>query len=559
MKEALHTLIADGLKELFAVSDIPFVIEHPTDLTHGDYAINAALIVSKQLGKNPIEVAQQLAQYIEANKDATISSVSVAGPGFINISLSSEYINKQVRDILSNKESWGKNELYKHKKILVEHSSPNLFKAFHIGHVMNNAIGESIKRLSEYSGADVTTISYPSDVSLGIGKAVWILMQDGGLSKLDTFAHQTEEIAYLGECYVRGTRAYDDDQSVQPAIRAITMNVYNKVNSPEYEVYLKAKERNMEYFKSITKTLGSTFDDFIYESEAGEEGKVIVQSHIGNIFKESEGAVIYEGEQDGLHTRVFINKEGNPTYEAKDVGLLSLKFNRYNPDLSLFVTDHEQSEYFKVVITAAGKINALWKERTIHRTHGRMSFQGQKMSSRLGGVPSAQALLDVLYEELEARSNTAEDDKRAIAVAALKFAILRTMAGKNINFDPETSLSFEGDSGPYLQYSTVRAKSVLKKAGAISATMPDEWQSIDLEKILIRFPEVVQLAITEWSPHHLVGYLVQLAQFFNSWYGNTKIVDDSSSSPYKAAITDAFVQTMEHGLYLLGIEVPEKM
>jgi arginyl-tRNA synthetase len=182
------------------------------------------------------------------------------------------------------------------------------------------------------------------------------------------------------------------------------------------------------------------------------------------------------------------------------------------------------------------------------------------MSSRLGGVPSAQALLDVLYEELEARSDTTKGDKNAIAVAALKFAILRTMAGKNINFDPETSLSFEGDSGPYLQYSTVRAKSVLKKAGGVTAlSMPSEWQATDLEKILIRFPEAVQLATKEWSPHHLVGYLVQLAQIFNSWYGNTKIVDDTSSSGYKAAITDAFVQTMEHGLYLLGIEVPEKM
>jgi arginyl-tRNA synthetase len=557
MKEALHTLVTNGLTDLFGITDVPFVIEHPSDLAHGDYALNAALIVSKQLGKNPIEVAEQLAQYIETNKDQSINSVSVAGPGFINIALSNQYIHEQVRDILTNKESWGKNDLHKNKKILIEHSSPNLFKAFHIGHVMNNAIGESIKRLSEYSGAMVTTISYPSDVSLGIGKAVWALMQD---NKLGTFSDDASEIAYLGDCYVRGTRAYDNDPTAQPTIRAITMNIYNKVESPEYQVYLKAKERNMAYFKAITKTLGSTFDDYIYESEAGEEGKAIVQKHIGDVFKESDGAVIYEGEQDGLHTRVFINKEGNPTYEAKDIGLLSLKFKKYKPDLSVFITDHEQAEYFKVVVAAAGKINALWKEHTIHRTHGRMSFQGQKMSSRLGGVPSAQALLDVLYEELEARSDTTKGDKNAIAVAALKFAILRTMAGKNINFDPETSLSFEGDSGPYLQYSTVRAKSVLKKAGGVTAlSMPSEWQATDLEKILIRFPEAVQLATKEWSPHHLVGYLVQLAQIFNSWYGNTKIVDDTSSSGYKAAITDAFVQTMEHGLYLLGIEVPEKM
>jgi arginyl-tRNA synthetase len=295
----------------------------------------------------------------------------------------------------------------------------------------------------------------------------------------------------------------------------------------------------------------------------------IIQDNTPEVFKQSEGAYIYEGEQDGLHTRVFINKEGYPTYEAKDVGLMSLKFKRYSPDLSIFVTDHEQTEYFKVVSAAAGKIHKEWSDKTVHRTHGRMSFKGQKMSSRLGGVPLAQTIVDTLYEEVAERTKNFNNELdfhqvNSIAVAALKFTILRATAGKNINFDPETSLSFEGDSGPYLQYTAVRANSILEKAKGVQMSsdviIPDSWETTNLERMIARFPDVVGEAISGWAPHHVVGYLVELGQLFNSWYATGKIIDETDiSSPYKLALTEAFVKTMKNGLYLLGIEVPEKM
>ena len=232
----------------------------------------------------------------------------------------------------------------------------------------------------------------------------------------------------------------------------------------------------------------------------------------------------------------------------------------YKPDLSIFITDHEQESYFKVVMSAAKKINKKWAEKSAHRTHGRMSFRGEKMSSRLGGAPSAQSLLDFLYEELKKRAS--DIDYRKIAVAALKFPILRAMAGRNIDFDPDTSLSFEGGTGPYLQYSAVRALSVIAKAKKIKANvkLPEIWQTTLLEKHLIRFPDIVRRSIEEWEPHHVAGYLLELSQLFNSWYGNTKIADEKDpSSPYKISLAKAFRITMQNGLYLLGIEIPEKM
>jgi arginyl-tRNA synthetase len=199
----------------------------------------------------------------------------------------------------------------------------------------------------------------------------------------------------------------------------------------------------------------------------------------------------------------------------------------------------------------------------LHTYHGRMSFKGQKMSSRLGGVPLAQDILDVVSEEVQARASelTAKTTEH-IALAALKFSILRTQAGKDINFDPDTSLSFEGDSGPYLQYTAVRAQSVLDKAAQLQL-MPIidmERDAIELERLLIRFPEIVRNATEDWAPHQVVGYLVDIAQQFNSWYGNTKIIDvENPATPHHLAITQAVVHTMKNGLSLLGIETPEKM
>ena len=565
MQEILIQLLNQAIGELFGIQDVAFAVEHPKEFAHGDFATNAALLISKQIGKNPIEIALALVVYLENHKGEHIENVSVAGPGFINFVCKREVFLSVVQNILDAPQDWGKNNIHEAEKILLEHSSPNLFKPFHIGHVMNNTIGEAIKRLAVYSGAEVATISYPSDVSLGIGKAVWFLLHDEGVQKISDAPYlSSEQLNYLGDCYVQGTRAYESDENIQKEVRTITKCIYDKTPGPEYDAYLLGREISLAYFKNVVARLGSQFDDFIFESEAAVEGEKLVRQHT-EIFTQSDGAFIYAGEQDGLHTRVFINKEGYPTYEAKDVGLLALKFARFVPQISIFITDHEQTEYFKVVASAAGKIHKQWQDSTIHRTHGRMSFKGQKMSSRLGGVPVAQEVLDAITEEVRERDGTLpKQTQDMIAIAALKFVILRTMAGRNINFDPETSLSFEGDSGPYLQYTAVRAGALIAKAGLqhlVPKLMKTPLEDTELlEKVLARFTEVVAHSTEEWAPHYIVTYLLELAQAFNSWYGQTKIIDeDATLSMHRLAIAQAVQTTITNGLWVLGIEVPEKM
>lgn len=566
IKEDLQTKIQGICTELGITREV--ILEHPQELSHGDFATSIALSAAKDLGQNPKELAEAIAGKIRELGDENIKDISVAGFGFINITLSQSALYKGISLILGGGEKYGQNNLHQGKKILVEHSSPNLFKPFHIGHLMNNTIGEAITRIVKNTGAQTTVISFPSDVSLGIAKAVYIILEDGievfkGLSTLQ------EKLTYLGECYVRGTKLFDEDKGIEPKVRAIVQKLYDKESGSEFEAYTLGADVSLSYFKDITLRLGSYFNGFIFESETGVVGKKLVEENIPNVFIQSEGAVIFDGEARGLHTRVFINKDGNPTYEAKDLGLLSLKFSRYTPDISIFVTDHEQGPYFKVVSSAAGEIHKEWQEKTAHLTHGRMQFKGERMSSRLGGIPTALEVLDFVKaeakEKFTERSVGMDTDAFAdmVAIAALKFSILKVAPGKPVNFDPEEALSFEGDSGPYIQYTYVRTRALLEKGAALNIfpQVIEKYVASDLERILYRFEEVALHAAKEYAPHHIAHYLLEVAQTFNSWYAQEKVIDETNKelSAHRVSIAHATGIVLKNGLYLLGIKTPDRM
>ena len=215
----IKNLIEQSLKEL-GYSHDSFVLEHPGDLENGDYSTNAAMILSKKIVKNPKELASEILETINQNKPKEVEKIEIAGPGFINFYLSKDFFNQSIQSIVDS-EHWGSSILLKDKKVLIEHSSPNLFKPFHIGHVMNNAIGESITRLAQSGGAAITAISYPSDVSLGIGKAIYIFLQKG-IEKVKEYKTLQEKLTFLGDCYVEGTKVYDENEEVQKLVRGIT-------------------------------------------------------------------------------------------------------------------------------------------------------------------------------------------------------------------------------------------------------------------------------------------------------------------------------------------------
>lgn len=560
IKKELRALAGEG---------VMFSLTQPDDFDHGDYATNIAFVLSKSQGASPKECAEELLPILTEKLSSVVKNTEVAGPGFINFHLTENAVRNEVTSV-ENKDTF--TTLYTGKKVLVEHSSPNLFKPFSIGLLLNHIAGAAVTHLMKAGGAEVTTVSFPSDVSIGIAKAVYIIHKDGGLTQ-DIFTKSEEDvIAYLGEAYARGVTLFDTDESVHADVKSVAEKLYSETASEEFSIYEKCKIINVHYFEHMLSELGSHFDGFIYESEAAVVGKEIVLAR-EDIFTKSDGAIVYipdEGTK-GVHTAVFINSQNNPTYEAKDLGLLHMKFERYTPDYSFFITDSEQVSHFNVVLDVAAKINTAWKKNSIHVYHGRMTFKGQKMSSRLGGVPLAKEILDVVTEEVKERSgdkidHLGDEEKsilhKQVALAALRFSMLRSKLGSSLNFDPDTSLSFEGDSGPYVQYTYARAMSLITK-GEGFGFVPEynrETPITLLERKLVHFESVAVRAIEEVAPQHIVTYLFELSQMFNSFYASTPIVVEGDAlSSHRLAITQSVASVIKKALNLLAVDAPERM
>ena len=557
-------------KELEEIAEgSPFSIDQPEDFSHGDYATNIAFSLSKQKGLSPKVCAEEFIPSLTEKLSSVVEKIEVAGPGFVNFFLKPEIVRHEVEGLERLITFTTK---YTGKKVLVEHSSPNLFKPFSIGLLLNHIAGASVTNLMKAGGAQVTVVSFPSDISMGVAKAVYIIKKDGGLTQ-DIFNKTEEEvIAYLGEAYARGVVYFDENTSAQEEVKDVAQKLYDETESEELSIYQKGKAINITYFETMLQELGSHFDGFIYESEAAVVGKEIVLAR-EDIFTKSEGAIVYipdEGTK-GVHTAVFINSQMNPTYEAKDLGLLHMKFERYKPDYSFFITDDEQISHFRVVLDAASKIEKTWKNMSTHVYHGRMTFKGQKMSSRLGGIPLAKEILEAVVEEVKEKSgekiaNLSDDEKnilyKQIALGALRFSMLRSKLGSSINFDPETSLSFEGDSGPYVQYTHARAMSLLAKGESLGFIPSyDETQHVTtLERKLAQFETTALRAIEEIAPQHIVTYLFELCQMFNSFYAsNLIIVEGDDTTSHRLALTESVANVIKKALYLLAVEAPERM
>jgi arginyl-tRNA synthetase len=572
----ISTAISTGLSTAAKKAGIsaPKVhLEHPEVISHGDFATNLAMVHAKELKTNPRGLAEKIVEEFKKNMPSDVAAIEIAGPGFINIKLKDDVF---VKEILSITDTYGKGSYDSGKKIMVEYTDPNPFKIFHIGHLMANSIGESLSRLVEFSGAKVLRANYYGDVGLHVAKTMWAIMQDK-----DTFPTEdmdlVSRVMYLGQKYAFGNEKYETDEAAKAEVIVINKKVFEKSDPEINKYYELGKKWSLEYFETIYKKLGTKFDYYFPESEVAEDGlKTVDKFLLKGIFERSEGAVVFPGEKHGVHTRVFINSQGLPTYEAKEVGLNKKKFELV-PELSesIIVTGNEQSDYFKVLLRAISLMYPEIGEKMTHKSHGLMRFASGKMSSRKGTVIPAETLLgdveNAIDEKMKDRDFSPEERAEVrtnVAIAALKYAILRQAIGTDIIYDQEKSVSFEGDSGPYLQYATVRAGNVLAKAKEAGIKGSGWFGKIKvfpnnvslLEKLVVRFPEVAERARIEYAPHYIITYLTELSAAFNAYYAENQIIDEKNpESAYRVALTKAFVNVMKNGLWLLGIRVPKRM
>jgi len=584
--QEISELVKKVVADLFNV-EVDVELTRP-DEQFGDYATNVAMRLAARhseldsessqnkleipdqarndKSKNPREVAQQIATELEKSED--IAGTDVAGPGFINITITEEAL---VREAQNDPEKSLVGQM-----ILVEYSDPNPLKPLHAGHLYTTLVGDVIARLVENAGAETIRLNYGGDVGLHVGKSIWgIINHLGGEypEKLDDIP-EDERPSWLGDRYVEGNNAYEEGEQSKHEIITRNRQVYeihaeNDHESPLAQIYWTVRQWSYDYFQVLYEQLQvKPFDRFIPESEVTPLGVKTVEEQLEKgVYEQSDGAIVFKAEDHGLHTRVFINSEGIPTYEAKDVGLSLTKWQDYQFDKSIIITAREQEQYMQVVLKSIEQFAPEPAKRTKHLTHGVLKLAGGvKMSSRKGNVLTA---LELLEAAREAGRATGTDPNEETILAAVKYAFAKNRIGSDIIYDPNESIALEGNSGPYLQYAHARARSILSKSShseqreesrSFVFTQDDglEAEERSLLRKIGEYAEVVEKATNELMPHYICTYLYELAQSFNRFYENNRVIGDEREA-LRLQLVELYAQKLKSGLELLGIHAPEKM
>ena len=641
IKQTLEKIFQTIQQDRVVVNLVP-----PTQKGFGDLTTNVALqnfslVQNSALGfKQPADFAQWLVAklkraLIEQGDQPIFAQITSAGPGFINFYFSEQFLWQRSLGLINQKTIRAHLKTETTKRIMVEFTDPNPFKVLHVGHLYTNTVGETISRTFEALGHTVKRVCYQGDVGLHVAKTLWGWWQLG--ESIEELSHRPlkERVTFLGKAYSYGAEHYETDQSAATEIKQLNYLVFVVAQERlvaetgwkpqvDYRQYLKTaaldqfdfdlirrmyfvgRRWSLASFELIYEQLGTKFDDYFFESEVAEVGlKIVKRFLVQGIFAESQGAVVFPGEKYGLHTRVFINALGLPTYEAKELGLAPIKYKRFAYDRSIIVTANEIDEYFKVLLQVMKLTLPDLARKTQHISHGLVRLTSGKMSSRTGKVIQAQQFLDRIYqlaeEALEGRKGlSAAKKKRAsrqVAIAAIKYALLRSNLGDDLVFDPKTSVAFHGDAGPYLQYSYVRSQSIwrrlekqlnLNKSFVIDILLSNkvdknehfladlEKEEIDLLRNLNHYFDIVNQVAEALAPHLLANYLFYLAQSFSRFYEKITILDQLAplnsvtkkrervlNLPLpiqrRLLLIEMFAQTLKHGLWILGIETVEEM
>ena len=576
--EDIRKRLAEGVKRLFDV-EVEVEITPAPEETGADYASNVAMKLAKVAHKAPMTIAEELKEVLQSEGIGGFA-VEVAAPGFLNFLSPDEYYVNKIAEIANN-QGFSSNNIsldeYFGKTVVAEFSDPNPFKVLHVGHLYTSVVGDSISRLLELAGAKVVRANFGGDVGLHVAKTLYAVLNKNNTNLT------IEEIA---KCYVEGTQEYDENEHARDEITELNKIIYTLAELGEEkcrerlelemvaedfgrstaeiarlaELYWRGRELSYEYFKDFYARIGVKFDKFYPESAVTQKGLEEVRAHVGTVYEESEGAIVYRGEKVGLHTRVFVNAQGVPTYEAKDVGLIFTKWADWHFDESIVITGNEQTDYMKVVLASVKEYAPELVEKTQHLTHGMVKLPGNvKMSSRKGNFLKAVDVIDMVGEELGGEQ---ADEK--VVLAALKYAFLKYKMGGDIVFDPKESVAMNGNSGVYLLYSAVRAKKILQKLDKCGKSeqldLNDEERRFvrKLSKKLVQYEEVLVGVMCGKAPYKLCTYLYELAQEFSRFYEKVRVVGGGHEEVLEKYVK-AYVGVMGQGLRLLGIEIPEEM
>jgi len=556
----------------FAVNDSEVKVE-PSKAADSDLSCTVAFALAKKAGKAPADVAQQVADGIAAAlaanpQKAAYVSKAVAANGYVNFVLSDKFFSDAAQGATGSK-NYGCFSDFSGKTAIVEYSSPNVGKPMHIGHIRSTILGESVANLFDAAGYKAVRMNYLCEAGAQVA---------GLLLAIETFGSDNlKDEKDLLKYYVEITKQIDADPAMKAREQEIVRLMEDKDPAIQKDLMLVRKLTVAPFDENYAR-LGIRFDESVFDSDYADIAKKLVSEaqEKGLAKKDEKGEIVglLEGKST-LPNLIILRSNGSTLYSTRDMGFAQWRWDKYAFDKSVVITASEQNTHFRQVFKLLELMGRAYAPRLLHIGFGLVFLEGGvKLSSRKGNVLLLEDVLDdaeqIALEQIKDRGYSAEDAKKiafAVGVGAVKFAILRVSAEKNINFSMQKAVSFEGDTGAYLQYTVVRAKNILKKAG-LATTVPASIQATSLSKderelarMIAQYPQAVRSAANSMAPHQICDYALKVAAAFSTFYSSSPVLEAESEEKkqLRLVLVAATVSTLESALALLGINVPEKM
>mgnify|MGYP001022971282 FL=1 len=542
-------------------------IEAPKDSKNGDYAF-PCFRLAKELRKAPPAIANEIKEKIEAVEE--IEKIEVAG-GYLNFFINKTILAKEVLEEISKTEQYGKSEIGKEKNIVIDYSAPNIAKPFHIGHLRSTVIGGALYNIYKYLGYTVTGVNHLGDYGTQFGKLI-----EGYKMWGKEYNIEEDPINELTKIYIRINEACKNDEQILENCR----NNFKKLEDGDpycVEIWKKFRELSLQEFQKVYDLLGSKFDSWNGESFYSDKMPEVIEilEKTGKLV-ESQGAKIIDLEDKGINTPCIIEKSnGSTTYATRDLAAILYRARTYDFDKALYVTSYEQVLHFKQVFEVA-KLLGLDEKYTNgleHVSFGMVLLPEGKMSTREGNIIKLEELLNEaisrakeIIEQKNPDLENKEEVAKKVGIGAVIFNDMSASRIKDEVFDWNTILNFQGETGPYVQYTYVRTKSVLEKAGYLpkiedikTNNLSDEY-SLAILKLIYNFEDVLIQVTDKNEPSILARYLIDLAKAYSSFYNENKIInDDKNLQNARVYLTYSAGIILKTGAGLLGIEMPDKM
>lgn len=545
-------------------------IENSTKKEFGDFQTNFAMMNSKAIGKNPREIATTLVENFKEND--LIEKLEIAGPGFINIHLKNNFLNNEVKKI--DNEKYDFSFLNVDETVIIDYSSPNIAKRMHIGHLRSTIIGDAIKRILDFIGFKTISDNHIGDWGTQFGKLIVAYNK-----WLDKEAYEADPIGELERIYV----LFSDEAKKDPTLEEVARNELRKLQMGDEQnnkLWKEFIEISLKEYNKVYDRLGVKFDHYFGESFYNDMmPDVLEELKEKNIAKEDQGALVVFFEEDKLPPALVQKKDGSFLYATSDLATIKFRKNELNVDKAVYVTDERQQNHFKQVFEISEMLGAPYNYEKSHVYFGIMRFgDGMIFSSRSGNIIRLVDLLDEAKKQVksvidEKNPNIPEDEKEKIAeivgTGAIKYFDLSQNRTSDILFTWDKVLSFEGNTGPYLQYTYARIQSILRKLKEENISVKNNDIILDdmfdiereLAVALLRFPQTVVKSYETYRPNIIADYLFDTAKLFNNFYNSKSILKETDKKVMDARILLAqkTASILKQGLNLLGIETVDRM